>query len=683
MNTPKKILLSAVLLFLCTSVFAESMIEIPGIGEVGYEKKDDSTYTFGIPKIGTFDFKGVFNSPSDFDLKTTVPVSAVTDYIPLIGQLLGILGLDSVTYQLTPNGLGLKVHLEKGGLGMFREYIVEELWLFEWQRIGTEALISTLEIKTFDMESLFDGPSLTGKVSGSFSVIGINMGFGVEGTLSFEAIIMSIIDQIVPLATDYIAKYAVEIFNDSIELVSDVGSWGLDQANYLIDEVGVIAHDVSTSVSHGSHSFDTCYNQCTVNYANEQRNRLLEGSNQIFQDFYNQVYRDIRKIEGPNDTETQNLRKQVLDAQWFNLVNRFNGKWQHVYDDDEVENYFFRSSSERQARDRYRSMIQESWNHHKDFTNQLYNQLMTIKQPLRTHRTAEQTYNLLQNAANTGRAVQFLHCEDDFAWDNPWNNQLYQDNISIYFFQKHEGWNQMWYLYPAGKDNSYYIQSAQTGKFIHIKNGDDKSGSTLVTYSGYGSDNTVFRAEADDQGNVTWYSKGGFAFDLSGGNPFNSADLWLWEPNHSTAQKFYINIPSVQPTVKPGVYTQILNAEMGGMINVEYGDVQGEADYKNSWGWHSAMWVFEPEEGGTFRIKNRWKGTYLHIEYGSLEASDIPAGSWSSSWRLEEVPGTDYVRIQNKWKPELYLHHNRDVLECATIDKNWKSAMWKLQYVEE
>lgn len=664
------------------SLFAANMVSIPGLGDVGYEKKDDTTYSFGIPKIGTFNFKGVFNSPSDFDMMAEIPVSAVTDYIPLVGQLLGILGMDSVTYRITPAGLGLKIHLEEGGLGMFREYIVEELWLFEWQRIGTEALISSLEVKSFDMETLFDGPTLNGKVSGNFSIIGMNLGFGTEGTLSFEAIMRSVIDQIVPVGRDYVTRYARDVYNSSKQLVSNVGNWGMNQANSLINEVGVIAHDLSASVSHGSHSFSKCYNECTVNYANSQRFRLLEGSNQIFQDFYNRVYRDIRKIEGGNQAETVNLRKQALDAEWFALVNRFTGEWQQIFDDDEVENYFFKSSSERQARARYREMIRESWDQHTNFVNTQYNQLMQMKEPVRTPRTVQQTYTILEQAAKSGRAIQFLHGEEDFAWDNPWNNQLYQDNISVYFFQKHEGWNQLWYLRPAGKDHTYHIQSAQTGKFIHINNAEDRSGSTLVTFSGYGGDNTMFRAVADEKGNVTWYSKNGFAFDLASGYPANGADLQLWEANNSAAQKFYINIPPVQPPVKPGVFTQIINADKKGLIHVEYGPLQGDGQWSESYGWHSGMWIFEPAEGGFFRIRNRWKGTYIHIEYGKLEASDIPPGSWSSQWIIQKVPGTNLVRIQNRWKPDLYLHNNWEILECATIETEWKSAMWELHYAE-
>ena len=43
-------------------------------------------------------------------------------------------------------------------------------------------------------------------------------------------------------------------------------------------------------------------------------------------------------------------------------------------------------------------------------------------------------------------------------------------------------------------------------------------------------------------------------------------------------------------------------------------------------------------EGNFFRIKNRWKGTYLHNERGTLELGTIQKGWWSAQWVRELVP---------------------------------------------
>ena len=294
--------------------------------------------------------------------------------------------------------------------------------------------------------------------------------------------------------------------------------------------------------------------------------------------------------------------------------------------------------------------------------------------------------------------MQFLHVEEDFAWDNPWNNQLYRNDISVYFFEKHNGWNQLWYLHRAAGENRYYIQSAQTGQYIHVSR--SGSGFTLVTRTGKGGAGnsggdsllsrseavdgaTVFTARSDESGNITWYAGNRQVFDLSGGHPGNGADLQLWEPNSSNAQKFYINIPSVQPEVIPGVFTHIRNGENNGLIHIESGPVKADASGDDALLWYSGMWTIEPDVDGSFRLKNRWKGTYLHIENGVLESSDIPAGSWSSNWNFIVIPGTDYVRIQNKWKPDLYLQNKSGSLTCSAISTESKGSYWILQYIGE
>lgn len=92
-------------------------------------------------------------------------------------------------------------------------------------------------------------------------------------------------------------------------------------------------------------------------------------------------------------------------------------------------------------------------------------------------------------------------------------------------------------------------------------------------------------------------------------------------------------------------------------------------------------WIVE-EIYGTYyvRFRNRENGTYLHIENGKLEATDMGIGAYSAMWELE--PAEDgFVRIKNRWKPNLYLHQEWQILECATIKMGWHSAMWNLSQV--
>lgn len=94
-------------------------------------------------------------------------------------------------------------------------------------------------------------------------------------------------------------------------------------------------------------------------------------------------------------------------------------------------------------------------------------------------------------------------------------------------------------------------------------------------------------------------------------------------------------------------------------------------------GWWSADWVLEPAgPANTYRIKNRFRGTYLNIERGPLVASAVPAGFLSSQWVLEPVD-SGYYRIRNLWKGT-YLHTEHAVIEVGAAPAGWWSAQWKL-----
>jgi hypothetical protein len=65
----------------------------------------------------------------------------------------------------------------------------------------------------------------------------------------------------------------------------------------------------------------------------------------------------------------------------------------------------------------------------------------------------------------------------------------------------------------------------------------------------------------------------------------------------------------------------------------------------------SAQWKRENVGKGYFRLKNRWKGTYLHIERGKVEVSKIHKGAFSAMWKLEvDRKNRGYVCLKNRWK---------------------------------
>jgi hypothetical protein len=49
-------------------------------------------------------------------------------------------------------------------------------------------------------------------------------------------------------------------------------------------------------------------------------------------------------------------------------------------------------------------------------------------------------------------------------------------------------------------------------------------------------------------------------------------------------------------------------------------------------GWWSAMWTLELVDEGFYVINNKYRGTYLHTENGTLELGPIKRGWWSAQW---------------------------------------------------
>ncbi len=90
--------------------------------------------------------------------------------------------------------------------------------------------------------------------------------------------------------------------------------------------------------------------------------------------------------------------------------------------------------------------------------------------------------------------------------------------------------------------------------------------------------------------------------------------------------------------------------------------------------------------GGDFKkIQNRWKpNIYLHIENGPIKSGQLGKPDWwSAQWEMIPVQGTKYVQIKNRWKPNIYLHNQHGKLEAGTLGApGWWSAQWELVPVQ-
>jgi hypothetical protein len=65
------------------------------------------------------------------------------------------------------------------------------------------------------------------------------------------------------------------------------------------------------------------------------------------------------------------------------------------------------------------------------------------------------------------------------------------------------------------------------------------------------------------------------------------------------------------------------------------------------------------------------------VETG-LAASTILPGWWSAQREMQPVAGTQYYRIRNRYR-RTYLHVEYGSLQPGTISSAWHGAMWRSQ----
>ncbi|RMA58894.1 CAP domain-containing protein [Ulvibacter antarcticus] len=95
----------------------------------------------------------------------------------------------------------------------------------------------------------------------------------------------------------------------------------------------------------------------------------------------------------------------------------------------------------------------------------------------------------------------------------------------------------------------------------------------------------------------------------------------------------------------------------------------------------AAIWHFLIRENGEYRFKNHEDGSYLNIENEQLQSSSIEHHWWSPLWAVENVPGTNYIRIRSIWKATRYLNMQNG-LACTDIQSDWQSALWEKEAVD-
>ncbi len=116
-------------------------------------------------------------------------------------------------------------------------------------------------------------------------------------------------------------------------------------------------------------------------------------------------------------------------------------------------------------------------------------------------------------------------------------------------------------------------------------------------------------------------------------------------------------------------------------LNVTGSTNTGSTSFKNKWRQTNlsiggtSKWVIKPVGNGYSNLCNT-ANKCLHVEYGSLQLGTIQSGWQSAQWKFEPT-GNGYNRIRNRWKSS-YIHVEYSATPRAgTIESSWWSAQWK------
>jgi len=83
-----------------------------------------------------------------------------------------------------------------------------------------------------------------------------------------------------------------------------------------------------------------------------------------------------------------------------------------------------------------------------------------------------------------------------------------------------------------------------------------------------------------------------------------------------------------------------------------------------------------------FALQNRWKpNEFIHIQNGPPQSGAIRANWWSAQWIAVPVGATGFVYLRNRWKPNEYLHIQNGPLAIGRVNAQWWSAMWSFDGV--
>jgi hypothetical protein len=116
-----------------------------------------------------------------------------------------------------------------------------------------------------------------------------------------------------------------------------------------------------------------------------------------------------------------------------------------------------------------------------------------------------------------------------------------------------------------------------------------------------------------------------------------------------------------------------LGYEYRRLVNIKY------HEHRN---YRKALWKRLLTHGnGSFHIQNRWKPEqYIHQNWDKLQSATIKQEWPNAQWEFEPVIGTEYFKIKNTGKGT-YINIEHGKLESGEIAPGWHSAQWKVERV--
>ena len=107
-------------------------------------------------------------------------------------------------------------------------------------------------------------------------------------------------------------------------------------------------------------------------------------------------------------------------------------------------------------------------------------------------------------------------------------------------------------------------------------------------------------------------------------------------------------------------------------------------DIKHSASIENYTWKVLPAGDSYYYIQSADNpDVYLHTEEGPFAAGAVDLQWWSAMWTIEKVG--DYFRIKNRWRA-LYVHlegsESEGEVNLGEIDKDWPSAMWLFEQID-